>query len=267
MSHFVTIVLVDEVKDNVEAQLNEILAPYDENIDVDPYEEACWCVGRIARESAIHSANDHLGKDFVQKQRDYYWGLSGDERERVEFKNLVKPYVEMEDTIFENHILRDKPDPECKECNKTGISTSTYNPKSKWDWWAIGGRWTGYLGDYNPSEDPENLEICINCNGSGVRNDQHVQGKCNGCDGKGKSVMWPTQWKSHSSDIFKVSNIEWSDDKVPFSIVTPDGEWHQKGDMGWFGMSSNEKDDWKEVARNILYKHKGCIGIVVDCHI
>uniref|UniRef100_UPI00052720DB hypothetical protein n=1 Tax=Streptomyces sp. NRRL F-6674 TaxID=1463877 RepID=UPI00052720DB len=24
-------------------------------------------------------------------------------------------------------------------------TVSTYNPKSKWDWWQIGGRWTGYF--------------------------------------------------------------------------------------------------------------------------
>ena len=34
---------------------------------------------------------------------------------------------------------------------------------------------------------------------------------------------------------------------VTYAVVTPDGKWHQKGDMGWWGASSETGDeslDW-----------------------
>jgi hypothetical protein len=37
------------------------------------------------------------------------------------------------------------PDPECKECGGTGTHLSTTNPKAEWDWYEVGGRWTGFF--------------------------------------------------------------------------------------------------------------------------
>jgi hypothetical protein len=54
---------------------------------------------------------------------------------------------------------------------------------------------------------------------------------------------------------------------MPFAIITPDGEWHEKGNMGWFGMEHNEKEDWQAIARQILGEHMDCIAVAIDCHI
>lgn len=267
MSHFAVLVLSHEIKNDVESQLHEILAPYDENMEVDEYDRECYCHGRIARIAAREMATKQLGAGFIDVQRKAYWAMSEEDKEAADFEDMIKPYTDIEEAVVKNHILKDKPDPSCEDCEGSGWRESTYNPKSKWDWWQIGGRWTGYLGDYDPSEDPKNMETCTLCEGTGQRYDNIVQGKCNGCDGEGKRVSWPTQWKHHKSDIFKVSDVEWSDDKTPFAIVTPDGKWHERGEMGWFGCASNENKDWPEVAKEILYKYKDCMGVVVDCHI
>lgn len=58
-----------------------------------------------------------------------------------------------------------------------------------WDWWTIGGRWTGTLDKYEPHEDRANYEKCDLCNGTGLRNDrigQDARAKdpsytCNAC--------------------------------------------------------------------------------------
>ena len=34
---------------------------------------------------------------------------------------------------------------DCEECDVNGLYTTTYNPKSKWDWYLIGGRFRGYF--------------------------------------------------------------------------------------------------------------------------
>lgn len=98
-----------------------------------------------------------------------------------------------------------------------------------WDWWQIGGRFSGlHEPEYNPEEDPRNIETCILCDGSGFRND--ALGKeirvnepsytCNGCGtfdhsakkwrhgkkGPGKRVKWPTQWVIADCDVIPLTN-------------------------------------------------------------
>lgn len=36
-----------------------------------------------------------------------------------------------------------------------------------WDFWTIGGRYTGALDGFDPLQDPENQETCPRCSGSG----------------------------------------------------------------------------------------------------
>lgn len=84
-----------------------------------------------------------------------------------------------------------------------------YSKSLEWDWYQIGGRWTGAHDKYDPESDPDNMEICDLCNGAGKRSDMDCSwcGGCNGCQGKGKRVVWPTQFKRHAGDIVPVSSI------------------------------------------------------------
>jgi hypothetical protein len=71
------------------------------------------------------------------------------------------------------------------------------NPDKKWDWYQIGGRWTGALvPHYDPAEDPDNREKCWLCDGVGKRPDVRERVPCNGCGGSGVRTKWPTKWKS-----------------------------------------------------------------------
>lgn len=76
---------------------------------------------------------------------------------------------------------------------------------SRWDWYVIGGRYTGkFRPDYDASEDPDNLQTCFICNGSGMRNDELGRRErasnpaytCNGCDGKGQQLKHPGYFKA-----------------------------------------------------------------------
>jgi hypothetical protein len=81
------------------------------------------------------------------------------------------------------------------------------NPNAKWDWWTVGGRWTGMLiPNYDPEKDPANKETCSLCNGTGTRTDMVCQNGCNGCGGTGIKVKWPTQW-AKVGDILQVKDI------------------------------------------------------------
>src|SRR5882672_2810676 len=99
------------------------------------------------------------------------------------------------------------------------------NKNSHWDWWVVGGRWTGLLvPHYEPEIDPRNKETCILCGGSGKRADAIAREKypdllekCNGCDGKGKATKWPTQWADVAGDQMKV-------DDIPFIALRDEAE-------------------------------------------
>lgn len=57
-----------------------------------------------------------------------------------------------------------------------------------------------------------------------------------------------------------------------WAVITEDGEWFEKGEMGWFGISNETEDERVDWELN-MYKHfiepldKNTILTVVDCHI
>jgi hypothetical protein len=63
------------------------------------------------------------------------------------------------------------------------------NPNRKWDYWTVGGRYSGRLAPgYDPQKDPANLEDCF-C--SDRRSDPSG---CNSCNGTGRRAKWPSKW-------------------------------------------------------------------------
>lgn len=65
------------------------------------------------------------------------------------------------------------------------------NPNKKWDWWQIGGRYTGkFVPNYDPETDKANQEVCWLCRGTGKRPDMVVANGCNGCSGSGIATKW-----------------------------------------------------------------------------
>jgi hypothetical protein len=116
-----------------------------------------------------------------------------------------------------------------------------------WDWYQIGGRYTGRLGTYVPKKDPRNWEECFLCHGTGNRNDALGQRTsaanpdygCNGCDqyreitGKpGTAVKWPTNWikdPATTGDVvdglaFAAQLADLEDTKLPYTIFTHGSE-------------------------------------------
>lgn len=97
-----------------------------------------------------------------------------------------------------------------------GGETETYwtNPAGFWDWYQVGGRWTGHLSGYDPDKDPSLSEVCWLCSGGGLRNDalglqtraRNPEYTCNGCSGTGRQQMWPTQWPRHDGDVLPAAH-------------------------------------------------------------
>jgi hypothetical protein len=89
-----------------------------------------------------------------------------------------------------------------------------------WDWWQIGGRYTGQHDHYHGWEDPINQEPCDLCRGTGIRPDmskeemEWVRG-CNGCDGKGIRTSY--DYVDHEQDVMPLKDI--SEDLTCYTLI------------------------------------------------
>ena len=111
---------------------------------------------------------------------------------------------------------------------------STYNPNSKWDWYCVGGRWNGFLVLKERAEDGSIIEV----------NEAYFN-----------EIDW---------DYMK----EWN--RIPFCFVNEDGEWYEKGEMGWFAIVTNEmeKNTWQATFEEYISTVEDeCLVTVVDFHI
>src|SRR6266850_3704254 len=124
---------------------------------------------------------------------------------------------------------------------------------SRWDWWQIGGRYPGLLTGYdpetdprNPETDPRNVAICEMCGGTGIRPGGLAQfGQawfdgnhgCNGCQGKGTHLRWPTQWEDVGNVVFIAElTTEKRNGGFPAHYAfLRNRVWHEHERMGWFG--------------------------------
>lgn len=273
MSHFSVVVFLpkDTPPDKIESAIEQRIAPYDESKVVESYDRVCWCVGKEAQRAAraeadvIHGTREqrvHRLNDLMKEQTDVVWPERTEDEHTKEdddrffaqveaflaykqqkWDEINAPWFAESDRIFAERSDKDAANPECSNCKGKGTYVSTYNPKSKWDWWVIGGRWDGGL---MPTETREVVIAAETEMGQALpQSRQPVEG-WNVC----RSVNLPDGW-------------------VPFAIVTDSGEWHEKAKMGMFASTSDEKpeEDWHAEAAEIASGHADHIAVLIDCHI
>lgn len=272
MSHFYTIVITNcPNKEEVNEDLvNQLLAPYDENIQVEEYQADCSCarylctkrVTDILKSRGFRTPAEYR-KDFAGMFRDKYgewegpnifdpgfkeqypdheeirerwveWGKLQDEY----WRELVSPYYEEYDRLVEQLLPGFAPDPDCTSCHGTGKYPTTYNPMSKWDWWRVGGRWDGKI---TTSEEID--------------------------DGQG-GFNFGEAFESMARNCCKVEELL-QREEIPFALVTPDGTWHERANMGWWGITTDDKDAdvWKETVLSLYRQYKDLWAVGCDCHI
>lgn len=172
---------------------------------------------------------------------------------------------------------RETPDSECEYCGGSGTEMTTSNPEGYWDWWQIGGSWSGCLTSVDPEDNPANWETCFVCAGTGKRDDELGQRErerdpaytCNGCNGTGKTLKFSLE--EYDGDVLPVALLDRS--KVVgrcYGYVDPEGEWHAQGEMGWFGMERTKertKDELALALNGALDVYHDCYAVMVDCHV
>lgn len=167
---------------------------------------------------------------------------------------------------------------EVERCTENG-ETYWHNPRGKWDWWVVGGRWTAvWVPDYKPTTDPANYEQCFLCHGCGRRPDADQfeihnpgwiewSGGCNGCDGTGRSLKYPPKWRPVEQDVIPVARL--LDDPTlqrPFAVVIPDGGFHERSTWNGDTFDENPEDEWTEYIAKLLAPCREYALVVVDYH-
>ena len=213
MSHFIGLCFGDCWASNLDA--------YDEGLEVEEYvvytKDEAIDVVKQHHAKTYESAIECLRKsDITESNKKYY--------ESIVDKGLFISYEDAWKKVLDwGYKLDDEEN-----------LLSTYNPDAKWDWYSIGGRWSGFL--CTKEKDDEGNPIRVN-------------------QALFKDIDWDYMFEN---------------DIIPFNYVTEDGAWCEKGEMGWWGMTANEmeKDAWADNFKNYLeLVGDDCLVTVIDFHI
>jgi hypothetical protein len=247
MSNYTVAVLHSEEQD-----ITELLAPYDENLEVEPY---------------IYKTKAEL----IQQAKDYKICI---QRRTEEADHII--------TEYEQSYLNAQTDVElynlwCEDYNmynENGDELSTYNPQSKWDWWVIGGRWSRennvlQIKDFVLYNTPTDKQV------------EHYK-KCWGYLNGEIEVEDPFKEFGYELGMFKkeylkekygsLDNLIKSKmSNLPYAFVDENG-WYEQGKMGMFGMDDATKesiDGYTKFAENYFrdVKNQDKYIVFVDCHI
>ena len=141
------------------------------------------------------------------------------------------------------------------------------NPNAKWDWYEIGGRWSNMLLTKDGIKvDYAKLKY-IDWELIKARNIENAERVWNS-NPQGIERLFSGIEKNDTKESFIKRNSEFT----TYAVITPDGKWHSKGNMGWFGISDESEEEANKWADNfydafIRNADQELMLVIVDCHI
>ena len=262
MSHFSVLVIGDNV--------DEQLAPYDEKIEVEPYVE-------YTKEQLIEKWKEEIE---IYKKGTYAKYLENPEKNIEKYKEKTEhiKYISEEfpkrlqwtdEEIYNNEIQFYEPE----EIWKNWEVYSTYNPKSKWDWYEVWGRWTGNLF-VKQKENRVNTALIKDIDVDKMKENTIKDLEKRYDNIKNNSPYAIFVPRAERDYINTHTKEEYTEKYYPgifnFSAIMKDWVWYEKATMHMFGMTSNHSkpEDWnKQVEKLISNLHPDTRLTVVDCHI
>lgn len=244
MSHYCVGVVVNDI-----SEVDDILAPYDENMEVEPYvyrtKAQIIADGKARKEK--YAKADNID-DYMRK----YLGATTD----GEFYKLETAYLD--DGDFD----------------KDGNELSTYNPKSKWDWYSIGGRFKDdksiRIKDFKMYDDLDDNTIALykrawdSFEGNSELSEEDSDALFNGFR-LYNDTYYLERYGTCENYIKAMSS------NIPYAFVDANG-WYEKGQMGWWGMDNATQEsieDYTEFAEKYFTaeENQNKYIVWVDCHI
>lgn len=259
MSHFVVLVTKTD-EDSVESQLE----PFFEQGDEDDYfmEKDYWLTNDKAEidkwlDNEIKSFEELLKKPDTTADGKKWWEKGIKELNEIKKIDTVKGQLEA-----------------IKEHEGCGLDEKGLywinNPNAKWDWWTVGGRWDGWLIDKNG----------IKCNV--CKAGELDLGKMRETEVEYARQSWNAEMDRAREHGYAPSMFGWekfpsreeyakSFDKpvAPYAFLH-DGEWVERGEMGWWGISDDKfsAEEWDNKFGEFIQSLDPETEItIVDCHI
>lgn len=268
MSHFTVLVIGDNP--------NEQLASYDESIEMPEYKDSLVKPDEKKSFTKVYTSFD--------KERDY--GAKSEEEATKNTKLSFDELYELYGDDWNGNSWR-------KDENGEWANYSTYNPKSKWDWKVLGGRWAGAL---NIKEDcdgtlqtPKINGICLEIDNNkretykknleGRKADSakkadvdfsmdqekydeatrfwelYIEGQTPKNKKERELLDYPYYNKEYYTNRYETKEgyAKNQSSFITFAVVK-DGVWYEKGEMGWFACHSASKKEEAEWDNNFYNK-------------
>jgi hypothetical protein len=162
---------------------------------------------------------------------------------RQEVHHLMEAYhnefeVEEYETDCYCDSGKDAFDPNCEDCRGTGKYLTTWNPMSKFDWYAI---WDSAHVLRNASKDPSDWEE--------------------------EETFDDDIPEDEETAIAPLSSLDFERLKLPFAIVTPSGEWQEmEGDWWSEDQDSAQWKEWRKTAHDLFTTWPNVTLVVLNCH-
>ena len=263
-------------KEDSESEIAELLEPFDEGLEMDPYvcktkqqiiEDVAKKIKEVKEDIELYSKCEY----DTEKYRVYWLDDNGELKPF--YKELLELNEEDEEALYKYY--RDDDD---EDYDEEGNELSTYNPKSKWDWYSIGGRWDGYFNLKNGgnANSAKISDIIWEGTEEAKKNaarfwDVVVDGAEQTEEEKKEHAFFTLYGKQHYIDRFKTKEeyIERATFTCPYAVLTNDGDWVAPGEMHWF--SSDETDEaqleYEKWFKKFIDEHQDYYITLVDCHI
>lgn len=276
MSHF-TVAVITRKNPYESNAVEDMLERFDENISVPYY--------------AYETKEDFLKKEREQlesfKNTTYAEYLSDtkkylDECRNESHKEYVENFMHYYNVSDEELLQKRKVQYKSKDdCDLDGCDYideeetvyTTYNPESKWDWYSIGGRWDCLLklkdGNVANCAKIKDVDFGFDIDYDKESHDEDIIKQYNELMTNGDG--WYR--KEYLKEIYPtiIEYIRSIKQFITYAILDPDGNWLEKGEMGWFAVSSatpEDEIDWAKEYPNVINSFNPEYYItIVDCHI
>lgn len=269
--HYLLFVLIPPDSPNIMQEVSRRLEPFNSDLDVEEYEEPCFCL-----ESQIDQLahNEAVALGFLDDPEESFANYDRDNPENVARRNeLAARSLQLtpaekeelrglwDDREHAYEFARDpymrakrearqrleetpdavKPRPGCEMCGGTGKEITTYNPQGYFDYWSPGGIYSGRFAATFERE-PEALQRLV--------------------------AAYPDDALLISrGDVIPV-HLLLEDCPLPFALLTPDGQFLRCIPLGRVPLSLREREEhkWAEQCHRAYQEHADCLAVVCDYH-
>lgn len=295
MSHF-TVAVITKGKPT-EAVLGAMLAPYDENKEALHFTSRDELIKQKRKEISDFVESNYAR--YLADKENYLAECTNENHIKYITEEFPKKLLWTDEECYQDAIKWEEPE----NIMQDGSVRSTYNPDSKWDWYTVGGRWAGLLTvkngaphaigekswtweDKNPYESEGGI---IKCDCARIKDlvflnkektaqnarrfwELYIEGDEPQNDEEREMIKYVWYKKEYYTDTYKDKKTYARCESAfsTYAVITKDGKWHAKGQMGWFGMSSdNDVVAWHDGYQKLVLDNaeEDDYITIIDCHI